>query len=86
MPPAQYSHLILATTPVEKIKHRQEDYLDKKIRTTPASQEQVLHKDLQPLKIARHQRWWLYIRAGHHILLEDQTKMSMYRCASSVAG
>ena len=41
----------------------------------PASQKRVLQED-PPLKIARRQRRWHCIHAGHHTTVEDWTRMS----------
>ena len=58
-------------------------YLD--MRKAPPSTMQALQED-QPLKIARHQRRWSCNLAGHHIFVEDLTRMSMSGHLLSIAG
>ena len=64
--------------------HQHQDYPDRKT-SVPVSLLRALHEDM-PLMIARRQRMWLCNHAGHHIFVEDSTKMSMCGRRWSIAG
>ena len=67
-----YSGTTQATTPVRSnpllLHHHERDYPDMRNRA-PVSQQQRLQVETPPM-IARHQRGWHCIRAGHRIIVE----------------